>query len=204
MDKWSFKSKLYSLLGQCVPFPKRSSLVMLPDCWLGGRGSRSELPWVTSSLNAVWLSWASVLAGVLLIVPGSLRKVSCVHVHQWHPPDSTPVGVAFCGLLNAIPSPLLLCGLSGHLCVPSATDSAVTECVPSLPLTSLSPYLSLLSMRTSSQKAKTSPPLLLMSPSNSLISGGVFCIFFASHLYFSKEWLLLPSCYWVNSSQGHE
>ena len=30
LDKWSFNSKLYFLLGQHLPFPK-SSLVMLPD-----------------------------------------------------------------------------------------------------------------------------------------------------------------------------
>ena len=76
------------------------------------------------SLNAAWLSWTLVLAGVLLIVPGSLRKASCVHINRWHPPDSTPGGLAFCGLLNAIPSPLLLCRLSRHLCAPSAPDSA--------------------------------------------------------------------------------
>lgn len=96
---------------------------MLPDPRPGGRGCWSEPPWATSSLNALWLSWTSVLAGVLLIGPGSLRKVSCVHVNQWHPPDPIPVGLAFYGLLNPIPSPLPACWLSQHLCVPSATNS---------------------------------------------------------------------------------
>lgn len=140
-----------------------------------------------STADHAWLSENVLLCSCKPVAP--TRSHSC--------------GIAFCGLLNPIASPLLVCWLSAPLYILSHLLCAVMECVLlhfQLPPSALTNPLSQVSMQTSSQKAKTSLPLLLMSPSKSLISGGVCCIFFASHLYFSKEWLLLPPCYWVNSS----
>lgn len=153
--------------------------------------------------------WALVLAGVQLIEPDSLGKVSCIHVNQQHPPQMPFLwdvhSVAFSTLSQAPPGLLVL---SATLCTLWAAKQrplshllcAMVECVLlnfQLPCSALSNPLSQVSMQTSSQKAKHKPASAFNIPFKFTVIWGVvsaFCIFLSSYLYFSKEWLLLPSC----------
>lgn len=101
---------------------------MLPDCWLGGRGSGSELPWATCSLNAAWLSWTrvgwSTADRAWLSEKDFLCSCTPVAPTRFHSCGTYILWDLRFVAFSTIPRPLLLCGLSRHLCAPAATDSA--------------------------------------------------------------------------------
>lgn len=138
----------------------------------------------------------------------ALWRVFCVHVNQWHPPRSIPVGLHLYGLLQPLPKPPPgLLALSAPLLNPQPlTLCSDGVCAATLPVTSLALIIKSCPLVTGLRlpaRRQSKPFSAFNVPSNSLFELSLHLLF-ASHLYFSKSGFCSHRIYWVNSSEGHE